>query len=106
MENIIKRIIEIEDKAQMIMREAREDSDRLNERIKTDDKRLASDIRNQATEKCREISASEHDGMHEKIGEINAHTREQLMNLEKKFSENKEKWVEDIFNNIVAGNMR
>lgn len=102
MEDVIRRIISIEEKAQELMLDARKAESGLDKRVEAEDKQIAGKIRNQAAERCRLIQKSEHDGISDKIDSINAATVEQITRLEEKYRENKEKWVDDIVRNIIG----
>ena len=102
MEDIIRRIISIEEKAQEIMLDARKADDGLNKRVEAENKRLAQKIKDEADARCRMIQESEHDGISDKIKSIDARTKAQITELEKKYSENKEKWVDDMVRHIIG----
>ena len=102
MEDIIRRIISIEDKAQEIMLDVRKAESGLNERVAAEDKKLAERIRNEAAERCRKIRETEHNGISGRIDEINARTETQIAALEKKYNDNKEKGVDDMVRHIIG----
>ena len=102
MEDVIRRIISIEEKAQEMMLDARKAESGLDKRVEAEDKRLDREIRSKADERCRLIKESEHDGISDKIDSINAETTAQIARLEEKYRENKEKWVDDIVLHIIG----
>ena len=102
LEEIIRRIIAIEDKAQEIVHDAREASDSLNERVDAADKRIAQNIRYKAEERCRKMRETEQESIRGKIESINERANEQLESLEKKYNENKEKWVDEMARHIIG----
>ena len=102
MEDIIRRIIEIEDKAQEIVSDARDAEKNLNKRVEAEDKRLAKSIHDKAEERCRKMREDEQNSIRGKIRQINECADEQLKELENKYSENKEKWVDDMVRHIIG----
>ena len=102
MEEIIKRIIEIEDKAQKIMKDARSDRDGLDKRVEAKEERLKKQMSEAAERRCLKIRESERGRADEEIAQINARTKEQLSALEKTYSENKQKWVDDMVGHIIG----
>ena len=102
LEDIIRRIIEIEDKAQEIVNDARTTESNLEKRVEAEDKILAQKIREKAENRCRELRESEQKRINEKINEINKMAESRLAELQKKYSENKEKWVDDMVRHIIG----
>ena len=102
MEDIIRRIIEIEDKAQKIVEDARAEENNLDKRVEAEDKRLAKKIHDEAEARCRKMQETERENVSGKIEQINARANEQFDALMEKYSENKEKWVDDIVRHIIG----
>ena len=102
MEDIIRRIIAIEDSAQEIVKDAREAEENLNKRVENADKRIAKKIHDKAEKRCRTMRDDEQAQINEKIELINARTDAQLQELQKKYGENKEKWVNDMIRHIIG----
>ena len=102
MEDIIRRIIAIEDSAQEIVKDAREAEENLDKRVENADKRIAKKIHDKAEQRCRTMRADEQAQINEKIELINARTDAQLQELQKKYGENKEKWVDDMVRHIIG----
>ncbi len=102
MEEIIKRIIEIEDKAQEIMSDARAERDGLDKRVEAKEARLRRKMSDAADKRCRELQKTERDRLGGEIARINARVGEQLSELDKKYSENKDKWVNDMVDHIIG----
>ena len=102
MEDIIRRIIAIEDKAQEIVNDAREAESNLDKRVESEDKRIAREIHDKAEARCRKMQEEERESVSGKIGQINARASEQFDGLMKKYSENKEKWVDDMVRHIIG----
>lgn len=102
MEDIIRRIVSIEDKAQSVMLDARNAEHDLDERVEAEERRIQREIRKKSAERCRKIKEREEEEVRRRIDAITASTKEQLINLEEKYSENKEKWVEDMVSHIIG----
>lgn len=102
MEELIKQIIEIEDKAQSIVRDAREASGELAARISRDSKKMQSDIEKQTQEKNDSLRHMEEDEVQKKLSAINEQTEKTLLSLEEKYRGNKDKWVEQIVKGVIG----
>ena len=102
MEEIIRRIIEIEDKAQEIINDARAAESNLGKRVEAEDKVIAQKIREKAQNRCRKLRESEQERINEKINVINKTAENRLAELQKRYSENKEKWVDDMVRHIIG----
>ena len=102
MEEIIRRIIEIEDKAQEIVHDARDAEKNLDKRVEAEDKRLAKAIHEKAENRCRKMRETEQEQVSGKITLIKSRAQEQLKELEEKYDKNKEKWVDDMVRHIIG----
>lgn len=103
MEELIKQIIEIEDKAQSVVRDAREASGELAARISRDSKKMQGDIEKQTQEKNDSLRRMEEDEVQQKLSAINEQAEKTLLSLEEKYRDNKDKWVEQIVNGVIGG---
>ncbi len=102
MEEIIKRIMEIEDKAQEIMTDARKKHDGLEKRVEAKETRMKRQMDMAADRRCIAIQQTEKSRAEEEIARINERTDKQLSRLEKKYRESKAKWVDDMVEHIIG----
>ena len=103
MEELINRILEIEEQAQEVVRASRRASSELEERINSDTMRLKNEIDKKKSEKNASLVQLEEEGAEEKISAINAETEKAMANLEETYRQNKDKWVNDIVKGVIGG---
>ena len=87
MEDLIMKIIDIEDRAQEVIKDAKKADRELEERIKDESRKMRDDI-------TRRMEA--------KIEAIRVNMERHLSELEKKYNDNKDKWVNEIVQNIIG----
>ena len=68
MDELIKKIIEIENKAQSVIKEARDDQDKLDENIAKTIADMKADVLSKAEKKCKEIQLIEDSDADNKMG--------------------------------------
>ena len=102
MEDLIMKIIDIEDRAQEVIMDAREADRQLENRLKDEGKKLEKDIAHRMEVKSATLRHIEDEDADKKIEAINTQTEEQIAALEAKYTENKDKWVNQIVENIIA----
>lgn len=101
MDEIIERIIKIENEAQELLKEAKEEKEKLSKTIDLEIKRLEKDTKERAETKKTELKNFEDDEAEEKITAINKKLEESLEKLSKTALLKKEKWVEDLVNSVI-----
>lgn len=101
MEDLILKMIDIEDQAQTIIRDARAANTNLDKDIANEAKILHEDIINKVNTRSETIKATELKEAEEKCEKIRAKSKKQMEALKQKYAENKDAWVEDIVNNII-----
>lgn len=102
MEEVIEKIIELEEKAREIVRDAEKARAGLEEELDSEVKRLHSEISARVDEKNNALLEYEDGEANKRIDIINAETERVKASLEEKFNQNKDKWVEDIFKSVVG----
>lgn len=102
MEDLIMKIIDIEAQAQEIIKDAKTADDNLEADIKTETEKLHKEIENKAAAKTETIKKLEDDEAEKKIKEIREKTKSDIAVLEKKYSENKDAWVDSVINAIIG----
>ncbi len=101
MEDLIMKIIDIEEKAQEIIEDAKAADNELEERIKNDGGELQSRITHKMELKNAALRQLEQDAADERIKEINKNTKKSLSELEETFNAKKEIWVDNIVKSII-----
>ncbi len=101
MDELIKRIIEIEDKAQSVIKDAREEQAKLDENISKTIADMRAEVLSRAEKKCKEIQVLEDSDAEIKIAEISKEKDASASQLESIYKENCDKWVDDITAGII-----
>ena len=102
MEDLIMIIIDIEDKAQEVIREAKKADAELEDRITSETKKLETDITRKMEAKNALLKQMEEEDADKKIDAITSDTNKHLSELEEKYKANKDKWVTEIVGNIIG----
>lgn len=102
MEDLIMKIIDIEDRAQEIIRDAKKADKELEKRIQGETVRLRSDIEKRLEAKNAALKQFETEDAETKIVKIEANAEANLNTLEEKYTANKDKWVNQIVDNIIG----
>lgn len=102
MEDLIMKIIDIEDRAQEVIKDAKKANAELDSRIKNETRKLETDITRKMEAKNAALKQMEEDDADKKIETIAADTEKHLSELEEKYNANKDKWVNKIVENIVG----
>ena len=102
MEDLIMKIIDIEDRAQEVIRDAKKADMELGERINSEALKLKNDIEKKVEEKNATVLHIEEEDADKKIAKINAELNKNLSDLDEKYKNNKEKWIDDILSDIIG----
>lgn len=102
MEDLILKIIDIEDRAQEIIKDAKQADKSLDKNIEDETKKLRRGIRNRAVEKCEALKEAELKDADERCEAIKNRTQQQIDGLNKKYQDNKNIWIDKIVNNIIG----
>ena len=101
MDELIKKIIEIENKAQSVIKEARDDQDKLDENIAKTIDEIKSDVLSKAEKKCKEIQLIEDSDADNKIAEILKEKEASMAQLNSIYEQKCDEWVNDITAGII-----
>ena len=100
MEDLIMKIIDIEDRAQEVIKDAKKADRELEERIKDESRKMRDDItRRMENVTLKQIEEEDAD---KKVEAIRVNMERHLSELEKKYNDNKDKWVNEIVQNIIG----
>ena len=102
MEDLIMKIIDIEDRAQEVIRDAKKADRELDKRIRDDSRKLQDDIARKVEAKNVTLKQIEEDDAEKKIAAISESMEKHLSELEEKYQKNKDKWVDEIVSNIIG----
>ena len=102
MENIIDKIIKIEDNAQKIISDAQDMEKSLNSDINEKVDQIRSDIESRVEKKYETIQKTELQYADKKIKEIERQYAQANLVLEDNYKSNKEKWINEIYNSIIG----
>ena len=97
MEDLIMKIIDIEDRAQEVIKDAKKADRELEERIKDESRKMRDDITRRMEAKNVTLKQIEEEDADKKV-DMERH----LSELEKKYNDNKDKWVNEIVQNIIG----
>ncbi len=101
MDEIIDKIIEIEERANEIVSDAEKAKEGFLDQIEKESEKLRLDIEQRAKKKNEMLRNYEDGEAEKKIAEINSKNKEAMAMLDAKYEENKDKWIEDIVNNVI-----
>ncbi len=103
MEELIMKIIDIEERAQEVIKDAKKADEELPERIDSECRKLEQDIAGKVKAKNAALRQLENEDADKRIKKIEADTEKRLSELDEKYNKSKEQWVNGIVNNIIGG---
>lgn len=101
MDELIKRIIEIENKAQSVIKDARAEQSRLDDDIARTIADMKAEVLSRAEKRCREIRVLEDSDAEKKIAGMSKENAAAAARLESIYKEKCDKWVNDIAEGII-----
>ncbi len=101
MEEIISRIIEIEKKAQKVIKSAEDEKANLDKVLEVEISKMKKEIEDRADKKCETLKNLEDSEADKKIAEIEKKKQEVLKRLENIYKENINVWVDSITAEII-----
>ena len=101
MDEIIERIIKIEEEAQELIKKAREEKEHLGETIYGEVKKMQEEISARAEKKQETLKNYEDDEADKKIEKINTKLEADLRKIEDKAKKSREGWIENLVNTVV-----
>lgn len=102
MEDLIMKIIDIEERAQEVISDAKKADSELEEKIGDETKKLHNDIVHKMEIKNAALRQMEAEDAQKRIEKIKAETKKQIAVLEEKFIKNKNEWADKIVENIIS----
>lgn len=101
MNDLIEKIIEIENKAQKVIKEAKNEKEHLDEIIKKTIEDMKSDVEKRAEDKCHSIKNIEDTEADSAIATIEKEKKRALEKLESIYKSKCDEWVEQIVSEIT-----
>lgn len=102
MEDLIMKIIDIEEKAQEVIKDAKKADLELESRIKDESRKLEDHITRKMEAKNVILKQMEEEDADKKIETITGNMKRHISELEDKYNKNKDKWVNEIVENIIG----
>ncbi len=100
MQEVINKMIELDQQAQKLTEEAQGLKDGIDQKIDAEKKAMREEYLNKAKSRITVVHETEKTIADEKIAKIEANDIENTANIEKQYVENKEAWVDLIYGNI------
>ncbi len=103
MEEILKKIVEIEKEAQQIISSARDLENNLDESISHEKRKMYDTLMKKAENRLIIVQENEEKYLNDSISKIKIENKEQFDKLLNNFKKNNEQWINAMFNNIIEG---
>ena len=103
MDDLIKRIIEIENSAKTVSGTVESEMDVIRREAKQQWEKMRDEIMEKANAKVKSLEEMEQEDTQKKIGASEKEFAEKREKLEAAFQKNRDSWVQQVFESIVAG---
>ncbi len=101
MDEIIERIIKIEEDARELLRKAKIEKEGLGETIEKEVARLKKEVSQKAKAKVETLKSFEDGEAHKKIDEIKERLEEVSKKMENTAAQKSQEWVNDLVNTVI-----
>ena len=105
MDELIMKIIEIDDKARDVISDAKKANIGLEASIAEKTKEMEADIERRAKERENSLKNIEESDTEERIAAVNKELADKIASLEDKYKSNREAWINGIVENITGRQM-
>ncbi|NLY43781.1 MAG: hypothetical protein GX066_07405 [Clostridiaceae bacterium] len=102
MDDIIKKILEIEERAKQIVEDANCQKEKMDEEIKKEIDKMKEELQQRAKRKIQQIREKEMKEAHKKVSEIEEQSKRQLEAITVLASNKKKEWETMVINRIVG----
>jgi len=102
MEELLKKIIEIEHQAQSLVAEGIAEKENMYKATRNEIENLKSNILEMSEHKIEELRLRSERDAEEKINQINESRTQKLKMLEETYNKNREQWENQIFTRIIG----
>jgi len=101
MDNVIRRIIAIEDQAQEIISSIKEKEEQLNGDVEREALAISKNIEEQSDKKIEQIKVTENEYLNAQIEVVRHNTSVQLEKINSIYDKNKQQWIDAVFENVI-----
>ncbi|HZK72155.1 MAG TPA: hypothetical protein VFD03_11680 [Clostridia bacterium] len=101
MDNVIRRIIAIEDQAQEIISSIKEKEEQLNGEVERAILAISKNIEEEADKKIDQIKVTEKEYLDSQIEVVRHNTSVQLEKINSIYNKNKQQWIDTVFENVI-----
>ena len=101
MDNVIRRIIAIEDQAQEIISSIKEKEEQLNGDVEREALAISKNIEEQSDKKIEQIKVTENEYLNAQIEVVRHNTSVQLEKINSIYNENKQQWIDTVLKNVI-----
>lgn len=102
MNELLKKIISIEEKAQQIIESAHDEKHDIEKQIHVEMKKLEEDIVERQHKKIKELQNLEFTTANDEAEKVHARTEEQIKAMDEIAAGKMDQWVEDLFNAVIS----
>lgn len=102
MEQIIRQILDIEQRAQQIVKEAADNKERFAAQMLEEKNKLAADIRQKADKEFEEMQKQIQASAEFQILQIQQKTQQIVAAMDQSFAQKGDIWAEEIFQRVIA----
>lgn len=106
MKDIIKNILEIENKANKIIEDGIEEKNQLITQMNKDIDKMRVDISAMVDSKLNQLAQQENKEAQESIERINKTAEKRLKSMESLYQEKRELWVDSVFDIVIGSDTR
>lgn len=101
MDNVIRRIIAIEDQAQEIISSIKEKEEQLNDEVEHEVLAISKNIEEEADKKIEQIKVTEKEYLDSQIEVVRHNTSVHLEKINSIYNKNKQQWIDTVLKNVI-----
>ncbi len=102
MNNLVKKIVEIEYEAHQVIEDAKKQKQEILQMLDAEVENMKIDLENMARKKINELSELGKSETKNKLESIEKETNTKLIRLDQVYLENGPKWVDEIVNKVIG----
>ena len=102
MENIINKILEIDENARKKLENAQSAKSKIMYEAQKEEENIRNEVLERVSGRVSKIEEFEKSTAEEKISEIKANANKAIENINNKFEKNHKQWENEIFNKIIS----
>lgn len=99
---IVKKLMEVERRAKQIIAEADNRKMHIEEEINSEISKMNDDYISRANARVEKVVSFEEELAAEKSEKLRKDTDERINELKKKYNENKEKWLDELYKKVIG----